>query len=397
MLLRWTAPGLPALVGAAAWIHLAPPESLQVSITGFPWVLWVGGLLLAWRFQRSRIAAAMVALALLERGTVLRPEWMTPLAVDAVSVVLPLLLLGLVLPQDRGVFTPRGLALVALVGTAAGGVALALLRTPQHLAEFLGTGVLEPGLAFWGGVPEPAALAFAAAATVITTQAIRRRRPVEEGFLWALVAVILAFTSAAGSPQYLAWLLTAGLVLTLAVVEASYTMAYHDDLTGLPARRAFRSALEEAGGLLTVAVVDVDHFKRFNDRYGHAVGDQVLRMVAGRLDRVGGGGRAYRTGGEEFTLLFPARRHEEVLPHLEALREEVARARFNLRGRDRLPGSRGRARRGKGRAAPDGPLSVTVSIGVAQGEGGGEGEDTVRAADQALYRAKRGGRNRVTR
>jgi GGDEF domain-containing protein len=354
-------------------------------------------MLLAWRFQRSRIAAALLALALLERGLAYRPELATPLAVDAVSMVLPLVMLGLVLPEDRGVTSPRGAALWAGVILAAGGLALLLRAAPDRVADFLGRSVVDPRLSLWGGVPEVAAASFAAAATVITVQAIRRRRPVEEGFLWALVAMILAFTTAAGSHAFSGWLTTAGLILALAVVEASHAMAYHDDLTGLPARRAFRSALDEAGGLLTVAVVDVDHFKRFNDRHGHAVGDQVLRMVAGRLDRVGGGGRAYRTGGEEFTLLFPGRRKEEVLPHLDALLVTVATSRFNLRGRDRRPGSRGRARRGRSRGAAAGPLSVTVSIGVAQGEGGPAGEDTVKAADRALYRAKRAGRNRVGR
>lgn len=384
-------------MGAATWIHLGPPDSVAASVTGFPWIVWVGGVLLAWRFQRSRIAAALVALAVLERGLAFQPHLATPLAMDAVAVILPLVFLGLVLPEDRGVTSPRGLALLAgVVGATAGGV-LVLRTTPERVAEFLGRSVVDPRLALWGGVPEPAALAFGAAAAVVTAQAIRRRRPVEEGFLWALVAIILAFTTAAGSHEFAGWLTTAGLILALAVVEASHAMAYHDDLTGLPARRAFRSALEESGGLLTVAVVDVDHFKRFNDRHGHAVGDQVLRMVAGRLERVGGGGRAYRTGGEEFTLLFPGRRREEVIPHLDALLEAVASTRFNLRSRDRRPGSRGRARRGRGRGATPGPLSVTVSIGVAQGEGGADGEETVKAADRALYRAKKAGRNRVAR
>ncbi|MER3423211.1 MAG: GGDEF domain-containing protein, partial [Nitrospiraceae bacterium] len=75
----------------------------------------------------------------------------------------------------------------------------------------------------------------------------------------------------------------AGLVLTLAVLQTSYAMAYHDDLTGLPGRRALNETLLKLSGRYTIAMVDVDHFKTFNDQYGHDVGDQVLRMVASHV------------------------------------------------------------------------------------------------------------------
>ena len=74
--------------------------------------------------------------------------------------------------------------------------------------------------------------------------------------------------------------------------------------------------LDGIKGLYTIAMVDVDHFKTFNDKHGHDVGDQVLQLVASRLARSPGGGRAYRYGGEEFTLIFPGRTREQALPHL---------------------------------------------------------------------------------
>ena len=82
-------------------------------------------------------------------------------------------------------------------------------------------------------------------------------------------------------------------------------MAYDDELTGLPARRALNEALTRLRGVYTVAMVDIDHFKRFNDEHGHDVGDQLLRMVGARVGEVRGGGRAFRYGGEEFAVLFP--------------------------------------------------------------------------------------------
>jgi len=119
------------------------------------------------------------------------------------------------------------------------------------------------------------------------------------------------------------YLATAALILIVAVVEASYHMAYQDSLTGLPARRALNEALLRLGGDYTVAMLDVDHFKRINDHHGHDVGDQVLKMIAAKLAQVSGGGKAYRYGGEEFAVIFAGRGAEECLSDLEALRQTV--------------------------------------------------------------------------
>src|SRR2546421_12493897 len=98
-------------------------------------------------------------------------------------------------------------------------------------------------------------------------------------------------------------------------------MAYQDSLTQLPARRALNEALLRLGSQYTVGMVDVDHFKRINDSHGHDVGDQVLKMVAARLAQVGGGGRAYRYGGEEFAVIFAVRRADQSHPEVEKRRQ----------------------------------------------------------------------------
>jgi diguanylate cyclase (GGDEF)-like protein len=168
-------------------------------------------------------------------------------------------------------------------------------------------------------------------------------------------------------------------------------MAYDDELTGLPARRALNEALGRLRGAYTVAMVDIDHFKRFNDEHGHDIGDQLLRMVGARLGEIGGGGRAFRYGGEEFAVLFPGRPLDEARVHLEALRVMIETSPFTLRGPARprtrpepLPPPVERKR-----------IAVTVSIGIAEAGGEASAAEIVRAADQALYRAKQAGRNKV--
>jgi diguanylate cyclase (GGDEF)-like protein len=140
-------------------------------------------------------------------------------------------------------------------------------------------------------------------------------------------------------------------------------------------------------------MVDIDHFKRCNDRYGHDVGDQVLRMVAGRLGSVSGGGKAFRYGGEEFAILFPGKNRAECIPHLEKLRETIRDTSFTLREADR---PRRKPKTPRAARTPARTIRVTVSIGAAdRSTRHPEPEEVIKAADRALYRAKKAGRDRV--
>jgi diguanylate cyclase (GGDEF)-like protein len=138
----------------------------------------------------------------------------------------------------------------------------------------------------------------------------------------------------------------------------------------------------------------VDHFKRFNDTYGHDAGDQVLRMVAAKLQQVGGGGRAFRYGGEEFLVVFRGRSARDAEPFAESLRRMIADAGFVPRGPDRPAVKTERP------PVPSRPITprvtITVSIGLAeQSAHDSTPELVLDAADAAMYRAKEGGRNRV--
>ena len=117
----------------------------------------------------------------------------------------------------------------------------------------------------------------------------------------------------------------------------SHDLAFRDALTGLPGRRALEEAFRRIGRPYVLAMVDVDHFKRFNDTYGHDAGDEALRMVGAELSRVEMGGRAFRYGGEEFTILFAGKTLEEVEDAIESVRERIAKRPFAIRNQDRPP------------------------------------------------------------
>lgn len=393
--LKRLAPGGLITLGAVLWVRLAEdPQTLAGLTRGYPYAVFGAAALLAWRFHRSRVLAAVLALAVVERLLRLDPEPALQLARTAATLLLPPVLAALALTRDRGVLTARGLTQLAIVLVPTPVVAL-LLRSQQPATTLALQG--EPlGSAFTpqAALPDPELLVFAVSITVAAAVAVYRRKTVENGFLWAVVAACLALTAAAGSPVSTVYLMVAGLVLGLSVMETGYRMAYRDELTGLPSRRALPDALAALRNRYTIAMVDIDHFKKFNDKHGHDVGDQVLRMVAGKLARISGGGRAYRYGGEEFVLVFPGKSRDEVMADLEELRSTIEDSTFTVRGRGR---PRGKPKSGKRRSGGKKKLAVTVSIGVAERNGNyTTPEKVLKAADKALYKAKRAGRNRVS-
>lgn len=154
------------------------------------------------------------------------------------------------------------------------------------------------------------------------------------------------------------------------VMTELYNRRYFDECIG---RELSRS--ERTGDELTLAIIDIDHFKTFNDSFGHEAGDQVLKAVAERMRRFV---RAYdiacRVGGEELAIIMPRLRKDEACNRLDRLREEISACTLLHNGMQLPP--------------------ITVSIGVAD-LASGAAEDLQRRADIALYAAKHGGRNRV--
>jgi diguanylate cyclase (GGDEF)-like protein len=365
----------------------------------------LGAMLLAWRFHSSRTLIALVVLLLAGPAVALsagEPQLLSTI-VPALSVLVPLNFALIAGMTERG-FTVPSIGPVALflfvesVAMAAWWSALA--PKPSAYGHRLAAVISFPAFAFVG---------IAAVAAFIAIRFLITRKPVDAALLWALFSFLLSLRFAETPRLAMLYAIAAACILGASIVENSYLLAYHDELTGLPSRRAFNEALLRLRSPYSIAAVDIDHFKRFNDIYGHDTGDQVLRLVAMNLSRVTGGGQAYRCGGEEFIILFPGSATHEALPHVEKLRKAIQACEFRLRSGERRQASRGpdrrtaRTRASKGEAIRElvreesaGLVSVTVSIGVASAGGEKSFPDAVlQAADKALYRAKGNGRNRV--
>jgi diguanylate cyclase (GGDEF)-like protein len=352
----------------------------------------VAALLLSWYHDQSRLlcSAAAVVLTVLA----LRPATDSNMVVLAALILLPLNFSLFAVLKERGVMTLDGLLKVGIVAAQSFGLIwIAQTNGPNWGAPLGWSGTSGVG----AGLPWIAQLSFAIGALTLVTLVFSRRTKVEEGLLWALVAMFLGLNQLEAGPASASDALffysgTAGLILVFAVLEHGYDIAYRDELTGLPGRRAFNNVMEQLGGTYAIAMCDVDHFKKFNDTYGHDVGDQVLKMVAAKLSQVGGGGRAFRYGGEEFLVVFRGRSAKEAEPFVESLRRSIADTGFILRGPDRpaskplptketMPSSATR-------------VDISISIGIAErSKRHSTPELVLDAADATLYRAKEAGRN----
>jgi diguanylate cyclase (GGDEF)-like protein len=316
------------------------------------------------------------------------------------SIMLPILAAVFHRLNERGLFTPFGATrlLTVLVLTAF----LFLLPLIEGFQKSVTTSA-PPSFHTVAGVLRVPGVGVLTLLACLPFLLLRRKG--ESPRLGPLLAVALVFLALALNFQSSLWrptqqqtaLLLFGSLgataLVAAVLESVWRHMNIDELTELPGRRPFRHHLRCLGGDYTMAVVDIDHFKTINDTYGHPVGDQVLKFLAAELARQATGS-VYRYGGEEFAVIYETGGYEQVLDNLDDLREAVSHKTFYLRSSDRTDQKPRRKRPSSG--APPRQITLTISIGAAKA---GSHYDTPQAvfeaADQALYRAKEQGRNRV--
>jgi diguanylate cyclase (GGDEF)-like protein len=355
----------------------------------------MAGILLAWRLRTPRLMLMLLLLLVSERA------WMWSVTEPgiriALAVLLPLNAAVLLLIDDAYVDWEAFCWWGGLIVLQAVVLAVVLMSDGASGLRALSRPIV-PKLPAADGAPQLAALLFLIAGIALLVAFLISRKPREPGLFWSLCACYLAISTA--NPHLAAgYFATAALIASVSVIETAYQLGYHDELTGLPARRAFNQAIAALDGQYAVAMLDIDHFKRFNDTFGHDAGDQVLRMVSSKIMKVGGDGKPFRYGGEEFAIVFRRSTADEALEYAEVLRSLISETNFVVRGLDRSRRSRSERRyRHRPRKLHKQRVDtrVTVSIGIAEPAGPDmPAEEVIQAADKALYRAKQRGRNRV--
>ncbi|NTV49508.1 MAG: GGDEF domain-containing protein [Geobacteraceae bacterium] len=396
---------IPASILITTWL-LAPqmssltPEHLELAVLS-PYLITALGMFLAIHFHRGRPFMVLLLLLLFYWSS---QNFLVGKSIElslneiyqAIVLLIPINIALIAVMRERGFLTTAGrLRFVFLAVQAL--VAFWLFRYNFFaiLPHIAGN---YPMLQFLDGmlIPEPALVVGSLSFALIAGLAMYRQTPIDCGMVGAFASFFVACNWITNRDIYTAFCISGSAIITLSILRDSYKMAFCDDLTGLPSRRSLNENLHGLGRSYTVAMLDVDHFKNFNDTYGHDVGDQVLKMVARKIMDVGGGGKAYRYGGEEFTILFPGRHADYAIPHLEELRKSIADYQLALRGSERPKSQKqGAVKRGNRREGAY--ASVTISIGVAErNESLTSTEEVMKAADKALYKAKSRGRNQVS-
>lgn len=354
---------------------------------------------LSYHFNRSQVF--FYALVIITANVMLGMQLAdAKLPYALLSFFLPLFIVIFTVLPDRGIISVRAIPAYVLIVLAAGfSLAVTMMKSPQvsHylLAEWLPARYFD-----WTAQSQSVVMMSLFSFITLLVLFFLRPQSQRAAALGVVVLVVaqLHFGRDAASLNVFSGI---ALIMCLyAIMQESWRMAYLDELTELPTRRALREKFQKLGGSYTIAMLDVDHFKKFNDTYGHDTGDAVLRMIANKLARVTGGGKPYRYGGEEFSVVFSGKNAEQAKPYLEALRETIATTPFVIDRADR---------RKKGRKKHNKSVNVTISIGVADSKGshsasrtstlslgGKQGPwDILKLADKALYRAKKKGRNCV--
>lgn len=366
------------------------PVTAKIGITYLTHMLALIVAGLSIRFSRSSVFFYVFLVVI--ANVILRFDWAaTDLAYGLLSAFLPLLLVVLTVLPDRGIFSIKAIPAYAILALVSAFSIIIAMTSPAWATQLILTDWVPAQYFDWTRHPQSVLIiSFAALYIMLTLCILNPSLHICAGFgVLFLLIVELHF---GGHQRSLNVFSGAALLMCLfAIMQETWRMAYIDELTGLPGRRALREKFQKIGSTYTIAMLDVDHFKKFNDTFGHDAGDAVLRMIAGKMCKVSGGGLPYRYGGEEFSIIFTGKNSRDSVRHLEALREEIANKPFIIRREGRRDSDN------RGSPSTNKTVQVTVSIGFADSGGNGSAPwDVLKQADQALYRAKGIGRNCVS-
>lgn len=268
------------------------------------------GYLLGWRFHRSRLAFIILILVLADRALYyFGPGGLVSTGYEqviyySIAVLLPINMALFYLVRERGVLNPAGLFRLLFI-LAQPLTVYFLLRDTPGIFDYLDHQLVNFPFLDTMPVPQPVLFLYAGIALIFFIGSLSSNKPVVRGFFWSLLALAAALYSVGNGADTTIYFSAAGLIIILSVLETAYAMAYYDELTGLPARRSLNTTMQALGRRYTIAMLDIDFFKKFNDRYGHDVGDQVLCMVASHIRKVGGGENLFATEAKSSRSSFP--------------------------------------------------------------------------------------------
>lgn len=365
-----------------------PPVILVIKYSSY--IIFALGIILSIRFNQGRVFLIILLLTLfqfflnnyleLSINSTLYLEILYPLA----CILIPLNIIAFSQLKERGLFSLWGKIRISFILIEMFIIFKIVMPNNTLIQNILNYNFINISLEKTI-MPQLALLIFLLILIFFIIKAFVKNSIFEVRLIGVLISVFTALYFVNDKLSFSIFLSAAGLVLIIGIIEDSYSMAYLDELTGIPSRRALREDLMKLGNKYVIAMIDIDFFKKFNDKYGHDVGDDVLKLVASNLVQVSGGAKAFRYGGEEFTILFPGKSINDMIPHLEKLREQVSKSGYTKKST-------------KSKNTSSSQLFVNISIGVCEKNSKFKNtSDVMKGADKALYRAKKKGRNCVSK
>lgn len=373
------------------------PETFQDILPYLPFFVFIIGMGLSWIFHHSREFNLFLLFSIIYIA-LNKYIWPPGLKVDfqltyllLVSLIPINFLLNFLL-KERGILNRYGIRRVIFLAVQLYFIAWVLEHPYPPIKDLMTYTVFKYSIFSLTPVSQPVFIAIVVTGLIILFRLLQTSSTLIAGILASLIAMTTALHFYQQPQLATLFILLSGLLLIISITINAYSLAYLDELTNLPSRRALAQSITTLGKHYSIAMVDVDHFKKFNDKYGHDIGDQVLKKLASQL-RLVRGGKAFRYGGEEFTLLFPNKNIEEALLFCKELCKSVENSPFMLRDKKR-PKTKQQEKNYKERKAK--PLTITISIGLAQRSSEtANANEVIKQADKALYKAKKNGRNQV--
>jgi diguanylate cyclase (GGDEF)-like protein len=376
------------------------PMWSQQPVAALPYIVLTFGLIFGWYFASSRMILSLLVLALADRAQLLLhtadvDQGVMSQTIDAITAFLvPLNLLAFSILKEDSITTLRGAMRVLLVLVQPFLLFWLCLPEQHDLASSFTREYLPSLYTEWTPIPQPALFAFSTALLLHFIRFAFHRDPLEGGAIWALVAIFVAYHTSRYGWQPTNFFMAGGLILFVTLLQSFYQRTYRDELTGIPGRLAYDEAIGQLGKRFSVAVIGIDQLTQYANIHGKPVSEQILKLVAPRIQAACSDGQVFRTTGEEFTVLFPGKSTTDTMGTLDIVRKSVEGIGLFLRGRDRVWEQRGTQKAG----SRDRELPITLSIGVAEKQSDSATLTLViKSAYRALYEAKGIGGNVVKR
>ncbi|WP_455757211.1 diguanylate cyclase domain-containing protein [Sulfurimonas sp.] len=337
-------------------------------------IFWV-----SWHFNRNRFIFIIIPLVLMQVGFKYLGVDKATLLYIFTSIVFPLHLLIFLVLKERGLFSIWGIMKILFFVFEIAIVLYFIYFPHAIIKEFIDIKIFASSMYPLKDI----SVVIGIAVVFVLTMLVMFNRYLVYNSSFLIIAISfysgLYFLKTPHANEIS--LLAISVVIFALLIRESYRLAFYDELTELPGRRALVEDMAKLGMKYSFAMIDIDFFKKFNDTYGHDTGDDVLKMVATKLSEVTGGGKAYRYGGEEFVILFPSVERDQAFVHTDLVRDIVSKSAFVVRNKK---GSK--------------KIFVNISAGLVQNSS--KDKDpfaTMKRADNALYKAKKAGRNQVVK